>query len=95
MTMSEPRTLDERLRERAEQRVRSQVDLRVHLMLFVRVNAFLVLIWWLTGAAFFWPVFPIVGWGIGLAVHAWDAYGPDTVTEDRVRREMDRMRRQQ
>jgi hypothetical protein len=54
-----------------------------------------VLIWWLTGAAFFWPVFPIVGWGIGLAVHAWDAYGPDTVTEDRVRREMDRMRRQQ
>lgn len=59
------------------------------------VNAFLVLIWWVTGAVFFWPVLPIVGWGIGLAMHARDAYGSDTVTEDRIRREMDRMRKQQ
>ena len=93
--MAEPHTPEERLRERAERRVKSQVDLRGHLLLYVLVNVFLMVIWWVTGAAFFWPVFPIVGWGIGVAMHAWDAYGPGTVSEDRVRREMDRMRTRQ
>src|SRR5664279_6419847 len=34
------------------------------------VNGFLVVIWAMTGAGFFWPVFPIVGWGIGVAAKA-------------------------
>ena len=48
-------------------------------------------VWAFTGAGFFWPVFPIVGWGIGVAVNAWEAFGPDPVTEERIRREIDRM----
>jgi hypothetical protein len=46
----------------------------------------------ITGANFFWPIFPILGWGIGLAFHARDVYWGDTFSEQRIRREMQRMK---
>jgi hypothetical protein len=36
---------------------------------FLLVNALLVGIWLLTGAGYFWPMWPFLGWGIGLAAH--------------------------
>ena len=30
----------------------------------------LVAIWALTGAGYFWPIWPMLGWGIGVASHA-------------------------
>lgn len=86
------RTDEERLRERAMRRLKSQADFRTHLLMYLLVNGVLVVIWAVTGAAMFWPIFPILGWGIGLAAHGWDAFGPDRITEDRIHREMDRMR---
>jgi hypothetical protein len=38
------------------------------------------------------PVFPIVGWGIGVVVNAWDVYRNDEFDEQAIRREMDRLR---
>ena len=55
-------------------------------------NGSLVVIWAVTGAGFFWPVFLIVAWGIGVVASAWDTYGPDLPTETEIRREMDRLR---
>jgi hypothetical protein len=85
-------TDEARLRKRAEQRVREQVDFSTHLVIYVLVNTLLVVIWLFTTPPIFWPIFPIVGWGIGVAAHAWQAFGPDRVTEDRIQREMNRMR---
>lgn len=31
-------------------------------------SVFFVLLWLLTGAGYFWPVWPILGWGIGVGV---------------------------
>jgi hypothetical protein len=31
-----------------------------------------------------WPVFVTLGWGIGVAFHAWDVYGPRPITEDEI-----------
>ncbi len=56
------------------------------------VNGSLVVIWAVTGAGFFWPVLPIVAWGIGVAAAAWDATSPDAPTEPEIHREMDRLR---
>jgi hypothetical protein len=56
------------------------------------VNAFLIGIWAFTGAGFFWPVFPLSGWGIGLVFNAWEVYWRKPVSEDRIRQEMERMR---
>ena len=41
-----------------------------HVRTFLLVNALLVGIWLLTGAGYFWPMWPFLGWGIGLAAHA-------------------------
>jgi hypothetical protein len=86
-------TTEEALRRRAVARLRKQADFRTHLVVYLATNALLVAIWWATGAAFFWPVFPIFGWGIGLVAHAWDAYGPDRLTEARIQAEIDRLRK--
>lgn len=44
--------------------------LRAHVASYVAVNALLVIIWALTGAGYFWPIWPILGWGVGIASHA-------------------------
>jgi class 3 adenylate cyclase len=43
---------------------------RSHIAVYGLTNGFLVGIWAVTGADFFWPFFPAGGWGIGLGMHA-------------------------
>ena len=83
---------DEPLRERAVRRLKKRHDFHGHLLVYVLVNTFIVVIWALTNDhGFFWPVFPIVGWGIGVVMNAWDVYRGDEVDETEIRREMDRL----
>ncbi|MBI2707479.1 MAG: 2TM domain-containing protein [Proteobacteria bacterium] len=35
------------------------------------VNLGLILIWAISGGGYFWPIWVIIGWGIGLGVHAF------------------------
>ena len=49
---------------RAPQRRRSQR--RPDLVPFIAVNLLLIVIWAATGAGYFWPIWPLLGWGIGL-----------------------------
>lgn len=53
--------------ERRRRRRRAAV--RTHLSWFVAVNALLVTLWALGGGGEFWPVWPLLGWGIGLGAH--------------------------
>ena len=73
---------DEDIREMA----RARVSFRIHAMVYVAVNLLLVVIWWLgsgrgpptladDSAAYFWPIWSMLGWGIGLAFHGFGAYG--------------------
>jgi 2TM domain len=80
------------LRKLAMSRLKKKRDFRTHVVIYVIVNAMLVGIWAVTGAGFFWPIFPIVGWGIGLAANAWDVYGRKPISEDEVERETERLR---
>ena len=54
---------------------------RRHLNSYLVVNGFLWLLWFLTDGHYFndvpWPVWPTVGWGIGLAFNYFDAYQGD------------------
>jgi uncharacterized membrane protein len=81
------------LREEAIRSIKKKRDFHSHLLAYVLVNSLLVVIWLVTGAGFFWPVFPIAGWGIGVAFNAWDAYGRPPITEEEIRREQERLRR--
>ena len=83
---------DEQLREKARKRLKAKRDFQAHLLSYITVNLLLVGIWWATGAAFFWPIFPILGWGIGIAFHAWDVMSPEP-GERQIEAEMERLRR--
>ena len=87
-------THEDELRERALKHLKKRRDFFAHLLVYLMVNAFLVAIWAATGSNdFFWPIFPIVGWGIGLVMNAWDAFRDDEFGEGAIRREIDRIER--
>jgi hypothetical protein len=83
---------EQELRDKAVRRLKKQRDFRSHLLVYVLVNTLLVVIWVMTDPhGFFWPVFPIAGWGIGVIMNAWDVYGHQEITEEDIHREMDRL----
>lgn len=83
---------DTTVRSMAIARLKKQSDFKVHLLVYALVNACLVVVWAMTGAAFFWPVFPMIGWGIGVVLNGWDAYRRELPTESQIRQEMARIR---
>lgn len=82
------------LRDQAVQSLKRKRDFKVHVLMYLLINAFLVVIWAVSrdGGDFFWPIFVIVGWGIGVIANAWDVYGRKPISEDEIRREQDRLR---
>jgi hypothetical protein len=83
------------LRERAIKRLKKKRDFAGHLLVYVLVNTFLVAIWALTNVhGFFWPVFPLAGWGIGVVMNAWDVFRTEEFGEDEIRREVQRLQHQ-
>ena len=84
---------EEHLRQQAVQRLKKRHDFYGHLLVYTLVNTFLVLIWAVTGGhGFFWPIFPIVGWGIGVIMNAWDVFGSNGYDEEKIQREMRHLR---
>ena len=73
-------------REAAIQRLNEKRDFRTHLVTYLVVNAMLVGLWAVTGSGFFWPIFPILGWGVGIAIHGYTVFLVRPFTEDDVNR---------
>ena len=73
------------LREQALKRLKKRRDFRVHLLVYALVNGLLVVIWAMTDMrGFFWPIFPMAGWGIGLVLNGWDVYRREGFTEEEI-----------
>lgn len=81
---------DDERRKNAIARIENKRAFWQHLVTYVVVNAFLVMIWALTGAGYFWPIWVIGPWGIGLVMHAWTVFGQKPISEEDIRREMGR-----
>ncbi len=62
-------TSDEELRALARKRAEEKTGFYLHFTIYVIVNALLIVLWYFTGAGFPWFVFPLFGWGIGVAAH--------------------------
>lgn len=45
-------------------------SLRIHLTVYALVNGLLIVIWAVAGGGYFWPIWSLVAWGFGVAVHA-------------------------
>jgi hypothetical protein len=73
------------------QRLKKRRDFHAHLLVYALVNGFVVGIWAITGSAgFFWLVFLMAAWGIGLVMNAWDVYGRREITEHDIQHEIER-----
>ena len=55
------------------------------------VNAILIGVWAFTGFGFFWPIYPIFGWGIALVIQGWKLTHPHrhSFTEEEINKEME------
>jgi hypothetical protein len=78
-------------RDKAVRQLKKRRDFYGHLLIYTLVNAFLVVIWAITDLhGFFWPVFPIAGWGIFVVMNAWDVFWRPQITEEDIQHEMKR-----
>jgi hypothetical protein len=77
-------------REQARKRLEAKRDLVNHVVAYVVINAFLVLVWAFTGAGYFWPGWVIGGWGVGLVFHVWDTFYRRPITDADIDKELQR-----
>ena len=61
-------------RDRVARAARDRAGFYSHLTTYLLVNLMLIGIWAATGAGYFWPVWPLLGWGIGVASHASETF---------------------
>ena len=81
--------VDTSVRERAVRRLKKRRDFHAHLLVYALFNSTLVVVWFLTDRhGFFWPVFFLGFWGIGVVMNAWEVYRGDDFSEDAIRREI-------
>jgi 2TM domain len=93
MTMPTSVPPDDILRAQAIRQLKKRRDFGAHVLVYVLVNTCIVVVWLMTNSGgFFWPVFPMVFWGIGLVMNAYDVLRTDDFSEDRIQREMARLR---
>jgi len=87
-------TDDVELRRLATRRADMKLAFRSHLIAYVIVNAGLVAINLITFSGYFWAIWPIIGWGIGLAAHAVTVYTDAEGARDRlIQQELEKLRK--
>jgi hypothetical protein len=77
-------------REAAIKRLEAKRGFSVHAAIYVIVNILLVVVWAFTARGYFWPIWPILGWGVAVAIHGWMTYFQKPISEDEIRREMEK-----
>ena len=84
-------SIDDESRAQAVRRLWGKRGFKIHLSAFFIVSFAMLLIWTsANGGDYFWPIWPIAGWGIGLAVHAWITFGQWSLSEAAIQREIRR-----
>ena len=79
--------LSEKNEERLWQTARRRASFKRSLLVYCMVNIFLIGVWYFTSGrhTYFWPIWPILGWGIGIGFQYAAAYhgnSPFSVEEE-------------
>ncbi|MFW6365866.1 MAG: 2TM domain-containing protein [Spirochaetota bacterium] len=65
---------DQEAYSRAERRVEEKMGFITHLAAFIVVNTGLFFVNMFTSPDYFWFVWPLIGWGIGLVFHGLNVF---------------------
>jgi serine/threonine protein kinase len=82
-------TEEELARRRAIKKLKARQEFIGNLSSYILVNCVLLVIWFLTGAGFFWPIFPIFFWGLGVAGAGYEYYSKYGPGSDRTRERLE------
>jgi len=74
----------------AIERIEAKRGFSRHAMAYVAVNLLLIAIWAITSRGYFWPIWPILGWGLGLGMNYWAVYFRRPISDDEIRRELEK-----
>lgn len=95
--MNTNETIEQQRDQELWKQARRRVSFRRHLTVYIIVNAFLWAMWLFTDNGRYektpWPIFPMLGWGIGLAFDFYGAYISNQATA--VEREYEKLKNQQ
>ena len=63
-------------RDSAITRIKARRGLNQLALVAVLVSAVTIVVWLAIGGGYFWPMWPMLGLGIGLLAAAWQVWGP-------------------
>ena len=94
--------MDQQTNERLWRIAQKRAGFKRHLNVYLIINLFFWAIWWFTQGRFTglhylagaWPVWPMLGWGVGIAFQYFDAYG-SADRQSAVEQEYEKLKRQQ
>ncbi|HYF32148.1 MAG TPA: 2TM domain-containing protein [Chitinophagaceae bacterium] len=78
---------------------RKRANFKRSLLMYIVINLFLWVIWWFSSGrdegwnGFPWPIWVMLGWGIGIVMQYFDAYGRNR--EDMTEREYKKLKERQ
>lgn len=84
---------EDKVYERAKERVEEKISFLTHLAVYVVLNAFLFFLDYREDKVINWAYWPLFGWGIGLVMHGLNTFvfGEGTALKDRmIVKEMER-----
>ena len=79
--------------EKAKKRAAEKVEFFTHLTTYVVINIILIIINLVTSPQYYWFKWPLLGWGIGIVLHAANVfiYGEGSALKERmIQKEMER-----
>ncbi len=86
------------LRSRAEKRVDNKIKFYMNFAIYVVVNAFLAIINWIYTPEYWWVLFPVFFWGIGIFVKFLqvfvlsDKFDSEEYRERKIQEELEKLR---
>ena len=86
---------DEELRKKARKIAKEKSDFYIHFVIYIAVNLFLFAQWWATSGfgEFYWPIFVLFGWGIGIAAHGITAFRGEGYIEQQTEKEYQKLKK--
>ena len=76
----------------AIERIEAKRGFGRHATVYVAVNFLLIAIWAITSRGYFWPIWPMLGWGVGLGMNYWSVFLRKPISDDEIRRELEKGR---
>ncbi len=86
---------DEELRAIARKSAEEKAGFYIHFTIYVIVNALLIVFWYYTGGGFPWFIFPLFGWGVGVAAHFMGVFHGHAYSEKLTEKEYQKLKEKQ